>query len=83
MKATIALLVFYVLTLRHEVPVGLYILIKPSWMTAHPRPSFDVSECARPNEAAPPAIWPGAIEAIFVRLMMVHSTAPEGCAGPM
>ena len=61
MKVTIALLVVYVLTLVIEVPIGLHMLIE--------------------RDGAVSAIWPaspqlpgslgGAIEAIFVALMIV------------
>jgi hypothetical protein len=70
MKVTIALLVVYVLTLVIEVPIGLYMLIKPSWIRRTLDASFDVSN-APARYGAASAIGPGAIEAIFVALMIV------------
>ena len=61
MKVTIALLVVYVLTLIVEVPIGLSMLIEPS----------GTASAIAPASPQLPGSLGGAIEAIFVALMIV------------
>jgi hypothetical protein len=61
MKVTIALLVVYVLTLVVEVPIGLSMLIEPS----------GTASAIGPASPQLPGSLGGAIEAIFVALMIV------------
>jgi hypothetical protein len=61
MKVTIALLVVYVLTLVIEVPIGLSMLIRP----------YGAASAIGPASPQLPGSLGGAIEAIFVALMIV------------
>jgi hypothetical protein len=61
MKVTIALLVVYVLTLVVEVPIGLSMLIK----------RYEAPSAILPASPQLPGSLGGAIEAIFVALMIV------------
>src|SRR6202140_1381616 len=61
MKVTIALLVVYVLTLIIEVPIGLYMLINRD----------GAASAIGPASPQIPGSLGGAIEAIFVALMIV------------
>ena len=61
MKVTIALLVVYVLTLVIEVPIGLYMLIQRN----------ESASALGPASPQLPGSLGGAIEAIFVALMIV------------